>query len=157
MVLAMGAGALVTTAATGAAYVVTHAGNQPMTSGTRTVQIYTVDDSISTVVAPADRPGVIGRFIGMCDADSYYMEVDGGGNCMVLNGSLGTVRATGTAHGVVLGAAEAAKVRDIVGRDDRGASGQSTRVVLEYDDGWAGLLRVADLNTGGPVTAGVIR
>jgi hypothetical protein len=153
MVLAMGAGALATTAATGAAYVVTHAGNQPMTSGTHTVKIYTVDDSISTVVAPEDRPGVLGRFIGMCDADSYYMEVDGGGKCMVLNGSLGTVTATGTAHGVELSAAEAAKVRDIVARDEA----SSTRVVLEYDDGWAGLVKVADLNAGGPVTGSVIK
>jgi hypothetical protein len=157
MVLAMGAGALVTTAATGAAYVVTHAGNRPMTSGTHTVKIYTVDDAISTVVAPKDRPGVIGRFIGMCDADSYYMDVDGGGKCLVLNGSLGTVKATGTAHGVELSAAEAAKARDIVARDDRGASAPSTRVVLEYDDGWAGLVKVADLNAGGPVTGSIIK
>jgi hypothetical protein len=157
MVLAMGAGAVATTVATGAAYVVSHAGNQPMTSGTHTVKIYTVDEAISTVVAPQDRPGVIGRFVGMCDADTYYMEVDGSGRCMVLNGSLGTAKATGTAHGVELSAAEAAKVRDIVRRDDRGATEQSTRVVLEYSDGWAGLVTVADLNAGGPVTGSVIR
>jgi hypothetical protein len=154
--LAVSAGVLGTTVATGTAFVLTHAGNEPMTSGVHTVKVYTVVDDVSTVVAPEDRPGVIGRFIGMCDADSYYMEVNGGGLCMVLNGSLGTVKATGTAHGAVLSAGDAAKVRDIVRRDDRGASEKSTRVVLEYDEGWAGLVKVSDLSAGGPVTAGII-
>lgn len=73
--------------------------------------VYTVDDAVSTVVRAADRPGVLGRFIGMCYADSYYLEVDGGGQCVVPDGSLGTVQATGTACGVQLSAAEAAKIR----------------------------------------------
>jgi hypothetical protein len=30
-------------------------------------------------------------------------------------------------------------------------------VVLEYDDGWAGLVKVADLNAGGPVTGSIIK
>jgi hypothetical protein len=152
LVLACGAGAIFTTVATGAAYVLSHDGNRPMPQGGHSVRVYTVEDSISTVVAPSDRPGVIGRFLGMCDADSYYMEVGGSGMCLVLNGSLGTVRATGTPHGVELSAAEAAKVGAIVRQDDRGASERSTRVVLEYDGGWAGLVTVADLNAGGPVT-----
>jgi hypothetical protein len=95
LVLAAGTGAILTTVATGAAYVVSHAGNRPLPGGIHTVEVYTVDDPISTVVAPQDRPGIVGRFIGMCDADTYYMEVGGTGLCLVLNGSLGTVRATG--------------------------------------------------------------
>lgn len=149
--LAMAGGAVVTTLATGAAYVVGHAGNRPLGAGVHTVQVYTVDDEISTVVAPKDRPGTIGRFIGMCDADTYYMEVGGTGYCLVLNGSLGTIRATGTPAGARLDAGQAAKARDIV-RQDQGA----TRVVLEYDGGWAGLVTVADLTAGGPVTGRVI-
>jgi hypothetical protein len=145
------AAAGVTTAATGVAYVLSHAGNEPLPAGVHQVEIYTVEDDISTVVPAADRPGAVGRFIGMCDADSYYMEVDGSGLCVVLNGSLGTVPATGTAQGVKLDAATAARVRDIVRRDDAGNQQQSTRVVLGYDGGWAGMIRVADLT--GPVTA----
>jgi hypothetical protein len=147
---------VVTTAATAAAYVVAHSGNTPCSPGVHTVEIYTVVDEISTVVPAADRPGVLGRFIGMCDADTYYVEVDGAGLCLVLNGSLGTAQVTSTGTGVELSAPEAAKVRDIVRRDDQGDPQASTRVLLGYDDGWAGLVKVADLNAGGPVTGSVI-
>ncbi|MFI6076244.1 hypothetical protein ACIA5C_32330 [Actinoplanes sp. NPDC051343] len=157
LVLAAGAGAVLTTAATGAAYVVSHAGNRPLPAGVHTVEVYTVDDAISTVVAPKDRPGVVGRFLGMCDADTYYVEAGGTGLCLVLNGSLGSVRATGTAQGARLDAGQAAEVRDIVRQDERGAEEPDTRVVLKYDDGWAGLVKVADLEAGGPVTGTVIR
>jgi hypothetical protein len=88
---------------------------------------------------------------------TYYMEVGGTGLCLVLNGSLGTVRATGTPDGVRLDADQAAKVRAIVGQDERDTPERTTRVVLKYDDGWAGLIKVADLGTGGPVTGSVIR
>jgi hypothetical protein len=154
--LTMAGGAAVTTALTAGAYVVSHDGNRPLPDGVRTVDVYTVVDGVSTVVAPADRPGVIGRFLGMCDADSYYMEVGGRGQCLVLNGSLGTVPATGTSRGAQLGPAEAARVRDLVRQADRGDPDPSTRVVLAYDGGWAGLVDVADLNAGGPVTARII-
>jgi hypothetical protein len=157
LVLAAGTGAILTSVATAAAYVVSHAGNRPLPGGIHTVEVYTVDDPISTVVAPQDRPGIVGRFIGMCDADTYYMEVGGTGLCLVLNGSLGTVRATGTPDGVRLDADQAAKVRAIVGQDERDTPERTTRVVLKYDDGWAGLIKVADLGTGGPVTGSVIR
>jgi hypothetical protein len=149
------AGAGATTAATGAAYVVSHSHNQPLPAGVHTVKVYTVDDAISTVVKPADRPGVVGRFIGMCDADTYYVEVNGTGLCVVLNGSLGTIQATGGKHDVELSAAQAVKLRDIVQRADSGSE-KSTRVVLSYDDGLAGLVKVADLTGGGPVTGSVI-
>jgi len=154
--LAAAAGAAGITVATAGTYVLTHAGNQPLPAGAHTVQVYTVDDAISTVVPPADRPGVLGRFIGMCDADAYYLEVNGAGLCAVLNGSLGAVEATGTPHGVRLTAAEAAKLRDIVRRSDGDGPDPATRVVLSYDDGWAGLVKVADLTAGGPVTGSVI-
>jgi len=150
--LAAVAGAAGVTVATAGVYVLSQAGNKPLPPGLHTVQVYTVDDAVSTVVRAADRPGVLGRFIGMCDADTYYIEVDGGGLCVVLDGSLGTVQATGTAHGVQLAAAEAAKVRDIVHRADGAGPEPATRVLLGYDDGWAGLVKVADLNAGAPVT-----
>jgi hypothetical protein len=152
MALAMAAGALVVTVLTAGAYVVTHAGNRPLPAGAHSVEIYTVDDDLTTVVPPDQRPGVVGRFIGMCDADSYYMEIDGAGQCLTLNGSLGTVRATGTRDGVELSAADAGRVRDIVRREDASA----TRVVLSYDGGWAGLVKVADLDAGGPVRGSAI-
>jgi len=76
--------------------------------------------------------------------------------CLVLNGSLGTVPATGTPRGPVLSAGDAARVRDIVRQVDRGNPARSTRVVPAYDDGWAGLVEVADLDAGGPVTGSVI-
>ncbi|GAA2532868.1 hypothetical protein [Winogradskya humida] len=147
----------VTTAATGATYVIAHSGNEPLPTGSmHAVNVYTVDDSISTTVPASERPGVIGRFIGMCDADTYYVEVDGGGYCVVLNGSLGEVEATGTDNGVELSPAEAAKVQGIVQRADEGGTEKTTRVVLEYDEGWAGMLKVADLASGGPVHGSAI-
>jgi hypothetical protein len=146
------AAAGVTTVATGAAYVMAHRGNEPLPSGVHPVEVYTVDDAISTVVPPADRPGKL----GMCDADTYYVEVRGTGLCLVLNGSLGTVRATGTGHGVELDAGQAATVRDIVHREDRGNPEPATRVMLGYDGGWAGLVEVADLDAGGPVTGAAV-
>ncbi|MET3423785.1 hypothetical protein BJ973_002997 [Actinoplanes tereljensis] len=88
----------------------------------------------------------------MCDADSYYVEVDGTGLCVVLNGSLGTVQATGTDHGVSLDATEAAKLRDIVQRSDGDGPDPATRVLLGYDGGWAGMVRVAALYGATPVT-----
>lgn len=153
--LAVVAAAGVVTAGTAGVYVATHAGNRPLPAGTHAVEVYTVDDALTTAVPAADRPGVIGRFIGMCSTDSYYVEVDGAGLCVVLNGSLGTVQATGTGHGVELSAAEAAKTRDIVRRSD-GDAEPSTRVVLGYDGGWAGMVKVADLKSGGPVTGSAI-
>jgi hypothetical protein len=154
--LAAVAGAAGITVATAGAYVLRHDGNKPLPPGVRTVQVYTVDDAISTAAPLADRPGVLGRFIGMCDADSYYIEVDGGGQCVVLNGPLGAVQASGASGGVRLTAAEAAKVRDLVRRSDGDDSEPATRVILSYDDGWAGLVEVADLDAGGPVTGSVI-
>jgi hypothetical protein len=142
--------------ATAAAYVVTHDGNQPPPAGVHTVEVYTVDDEISTVIAPAQRPGTLGRFIGMCDADTYYVEVNGVGSCVVLNGSLGTVRVTSTGHGVELDATQATTVRDIVRREGGHGSTPTSRVMLGYDGGWAGMVEVADLDAGGPVTGSVI-
>lgn len=150
------AGAGVTMAAAATASVVTHSGDEHLPAGAHGVAVYTVDDVLSTVVPPADRPGVVGRFVGMCDADTYYVEVDGTGLCVVLNGPLGSVEATGTGHGPALGAVEAAKVRDIVHRSDRDTPEPATRVVLGYDGGWAGMVEVADLDAGGPVTGSVI-
>ena len=150
------AGAGVVTVATAGAYVVAHSGNEPLPAGSHQVEIYTVDDAISTVVPAAERPGVIGRFIGLCDADTHYIEVDGAGLCVVLNGSLGTVRATGADHGVELAADQAARVRDIVHASDQGSPEPSTRVLLAHDGGWAGLVAVADLDAGGPVTGKIV-
>jgi len=144
------AAAGLTTVATGAAYVLSHDGNQPLSAGTHTVEIFTVDDSISTVVPAADRPGVIGRFIGMCDADTHYVEVDGAGLCVVLNGSLGRIDVTATDRGLDISTDQAAKARAIVGTEG------STRVLLGYDGGWAGMVDVADLNAGGPVTGHLV-
>ncbi|MBY8870706.1 hypothetical protein K7640_02475 [Micromonospora sp. PLK6-60] len=146
------AAAAVTTLATATAYVVTHAGNRSPAPGALTVDVHAVDESISTVVDPADRPGVLGRFFGMCDADTYYLEVDGTGSCLVLSGSLGRVRVTSTGHGVELDAAQAATVRDLVRRAESDGSTRASRLLLEYDGGWAGLVDVAELSAGGPVT-----
>src|SRR4051794_36854006 len=71
--LTAAAGAAAITVAPAGAYVLSHAGNKPLPPGVHAVQVYTVDDATSTVVPAADRPGVLGRFIGMCDADSYYI------------------------------------------------------------------------------------
>ncbi|GIF22677.1 hypothetical protein BJ973_002998 [Actinoplanes tereljensis] len=50
-------GAVAMAIASAGAYVLTHAGNEPLPEGLHTVEVYTVDDAITTVVPAADRPG----------------------------------------------------------------------------------------------------
>jgi hypothetical protein len=155
MVLAVIAGVAVTTAAT-AAYVFSHLGNQPPPPGPLTVKVYTVDEPISRVVSAADRPGVISRFIGWCDADTYYVKVDGTEQCVVLQGPFGAAQATVTPDGVELSPDQAADALAIVQRTDPGSPEPPTRVMLAYDGGWAALVRIADLDSGTSVHSSAI-
>ena len=118
----------------------------------RTLHIYTVVDSISTTVAPADRPGVVGRLIGMCDADTYYVTYGDNAECVVLNGSLGDVEVT---DGLTIEPSGAAKITDLVRRDDlaQGDREKSTRVVLEDNAGPVAIVSLSDLRNGRAVVA----
>jgi len=119
--------------------------------GPQTLHVYTVDDSISTTVAPADRPGMVGRLIGMCDADTYYVTYGDNAECVVLNGSLGDVQ---VADGLTIRPSDAARIADLVGRDDQAQGGAaSTRVVLEDNAGPVAIVSMSDLRTGRAVTA----
>src|SRR4051812_34174991 len=72
--------------------------------GEHDVDVYAVDDQISTEVTQS--PGVVGRAVGMCDADTYYAQDGDRKLCLVLNGPLGQVRASRQDGQVKLSAAE---------------------------------------------------
>ena len=116
------------------------------------MKIYAVDDSVSSVVAPEDRPGPIGRMIGMCDGDTIYIESEGTGMCLVLNGPLGDVSVQGSDQGAVLPPTSHDQVLAFVGEQGAG-SGPTTRVLLEYDGAFVGLVPLSALTGMAPVTA----
>jgi hypothetical protein len=118
---------------------------------TRTLHVYNVIDSLSSTVAPADRPGLVGKMFGMCDADTYYVTYGDNAECVVLNGSLGDVRVTG----LTIAPAEAARVADLVRREDQALGGKenSTRAILEDDHGPVAIVSLSDLRNGRAVAA----
>jgi hypothetical protein len=120
--------------------------DKAMPAGAHTVEVYTIDDSI-TVPATDGRP-----LFGMCDADSYYIKVGTAGQCVSLNGSLGLVTATGTKRGAVLDAGAAAAAAKMIKKDGND-TGPATRVLLEYGNAPVAITTLGELRGGGPVTA----
>ena len=82
-----------------------------------------------------------------------YIKVDSAELCVVLNGSLGTVRANGTKTGIVLDANAAAAVQRMVRDTDAGTPEHTTQVLLEYDGSPVAVVPTSALAAGGPVTA----
>jgi hypothetical protein len=109
--------------------------------GVHPVAVYTVDDELTTSGANGN------HLFGMCDSDSYHITVNGTEQCVVLNGSLGTVPANGTRNGIVLDAGAVRAVQGLVRGD------ATTRVLLEYDGKPVAVVPAASLTAGGPVTA----
>jgi hypothetical protein len=118
-------------------------------SGTHTVEVFTVDEPISTKVSPEDRPGFVGRLLGMCDADTYYVTVGDAAECLVLSGPAGEVRVSGSDKGPVLEPDQAARALAMV----KTAGAEATRVVLEYDGGPVAIIDVSALDSSAPVVA----
>jgi hypothetical protein len=111
------------------------------------VAVYTVDDELTTSGAGGN------HLLGMCDADTYYIKVDGAGLCVVLNGSLGTVPANGTGNGIVLDATAVTAVQGMVRQADASGPDRTTQVLLEYQGSPVAVLPAAALAPGTAVTA----
>jgi hypothetical protein len=117
--------------------------------GEHEVTVYALNDDISTEVDEA--PGLVGRLLGMCDADSYYAERDGRKLCLVLNGPLGDVRASRTHGTVTVAAGEIAKLRSMTAQDTGAPKPRTTLVLMAGKP--AALIRVGDLVDGQPAKA----
>jgi hypothetical protein len=118
--------------------------------GDHTVEVYAVDDAIS---GPADRaPGPLGRVLGMCDGDSFYVRVGGGAMCLVLSGPPGEVRARRSGTAVIVPAADTAALRAMAARDT-GTPEPATRLVLRRFGRPVAIVAVADIADGAPVRA----
>jgi hypothetical protein len=116
--------------------------------GDHEVTVYAVNDDISTELS--EPPGLIGRVLGMCDADSYYAEPGGRKMCLVLNGPLGDVRASRTDGTVTVAAGEVAKLKGMAAQDTGTPNPTTTLVLMSGKP--AGLIPVGDLVDGRPVT-----
>jgi hypothetical protein len=117
--------------------------------GDHEVTVYALNDDISTELDQA--PGLVGRVLGMCDADSYYAEQGGRNRCLVLNGPLGAVRASRTDGTVTVAAGDVAKLRSMAAQDT-GAPQSTTTLVLMSGKPVA-LIAVGDLVDGQLVKA----
>ena len=124
--------------------------NPLLLPGDHSVAVYAVDDNIS---GPADRePGVLGRLLGMCDGDSFYVRAGGSAMCLVLSGPLGEVRAGRIGTAVIVPAADAAALRAMAGRDT-GSPDPATRLVLRRFGRPVAIVAVADIADGVPIRA----
>jgi hypothetical protein len=118
--------------------------------GDHNVAVYAVDDTVS---GPADRePGALGRVLGMCDGDSFYVRAGGSAMCLVLSGPLGEVRARRTGTAVIVPAADAAALRAMAVQDT-GTPDPATRLVLRRFGRPVAVVAVADIADGAPVLA----
>jgi hypothetical protein len=112
--------------------------------GAHEVEVYGLDDQISGETDQA--PGVVGKAIGMCDADTYYAEDGDRRLCLVLNGPLGTVRATRKDGQVTVDGADAARLKAMAVKED----GTTTLVLMGGKP--AALIPVATLTDGRSVS-----
>ncbi|WP_433294875.1 hypothetical protein ACQP2F_34265 [Actinoplanes sp. CA-030573] len=111
--------------------------------GDRELEVYAVDDAISTVVD--EPPGVVGRALGMCDADTYYARDGDRKLCLVLSGPLGTVRASRGDGKVTVAAGEVPKLKGMAAQD------RSTTTLVLMAGGPAALIPVRSLTEGQPI------
>jgi hypothetical protein len=118
--------------------------------GDHRVAVYAVSDNLS---GPADRePGPLGRLLGMCDGDSFYVRAGGRAWCLVLSGPLGSVQGRRTGATVTVPASDAAALRAMAAQDT-GAPDPTTRLVLRRFGRPVAMVAVADIADGAPVRA----
>jgi len=106
--------------------------------GARDVEVYAVNDDISTEAD--DAPGWFGRLFGLCDADTHYARAGGKHLCLVLIGPLGKVGASRRDGRITLEAGAVAELQRLAPRD-------TTRLVLMSGKP-AAVIPVTDLATG---------
>jgi hypothetical protein len=137
----LGAVVLVALAAGATAFVVR---DPLLLPGAHDVEVYAVNDDISTEVD--DPPGWFGRLLGLCDADTHYAQAGGKHLCLVLNGPLGSVRASRRDGRITLEADATRKLQQLAAQDT-GTPKATTRLVLMSGKP-AAVIPVTDLATG---------
>jgi hypothetical protein len=137
---------VVVAVAAGAAFLLVR---DPLTlPGDHEVDVYAVNDDISTEVS--DPPNLLGRALGMCDADTYYAKDGDRHLCLVLNGPLGKVRASRSQGQVEVASDQVAKLRTMAAQDT-GTPEPTTTLVL-MSGGPAALIPVTGLAADGAVS-----
>jgi hypothetical protein len=121
--------------------------------GTHTVSVYAIQDSISQRID--HEPGFLGRALGMCDADTYYVRDGHTKMCIVLSGPLGEVHARRSAGRVTVPAADAAALKAMAAQDT-GSPDPTTRLALRAGGRPVAIVAVADIVDGSEVTANAL-
>jgi hypothetical protein len=121
--------------------------------GDHTVAVYAVNDNLTQ---PTDHaPDGLGRLLGMCDADSFYVRDGTTALCAVLSGPLGEVRARRSGRTVTVPAADAVSLRRMA-TTDTGSADPTTRLVLRRYGRPVAMVVVATIADGTPVRATVL-
>lgn len=121
--------------------------------GGHTVSVYTVEDGLS---GPATgKPGLVGRLMGLCDADTHYVTAGRTRQCLVISGPFGKVEARRRGGQVTVDAGDVPTLRTVA-RQDHGSPEATTRLVLAQHDRPVAIIMVADLAGQGPVTGTAI-
>jgi hypothetical protein len=118
--------------------------------GTHTVSVYAIQDSISQQID--HEPGLLGRALGMCDADTYYVRDGDTKMCIVLSGPLGEVRASKSGGTVTVPAGDAASLRAMAAQDT-GSPDPTTRLALRAGGRPIAIVAIADIVDGKAVSA----
>ncbi|HEX5204689.1 MAG TPA: hypothetical protein VFW27_32595 [Actinoplanes sp.] len=116
--------------------------------GDHEVDVYAVNDGISTQVN--EPPNLFGRLLGRCDADTHYATDGDRHLCLVVNGPLGTVRASRDDGRVKVGKDQVARLKAMAAQDT-GTPGPTTTLVL-MSGGPAALIPVAGLSEDAAVS-----
>jgi hypothetical protein len=121
--------------------------------GTHTVSVYGIDDSISQQVD--HEPGFLGRILGMCDADTYYVRDGVTKMCIVLIGPLGEVHASRSSGRVTVPAADASSLKAMAAQDT-GSPDPTTRLALSSGGRPVAIVVVADIVDGTAVSVNAL-
>jgi hypothetical protein len=124
--------------------------------GRHTVAVYAVDEDVTQELAGGAGPGWLGRLVGLCDADSFYVRDGDRRLCLVLSGPLGAVRARADGDRVVVPADQAASLAALAARDT--GAPQPARTLALYAGGRpVALVGVAGLAAGRAVSVPALR
>lgn len=117
--------------------------------GSHAVSVYTVDDSLSG--PPQSKPGLLGRLMGLCDADTHYVTAGTSRLCLVIGGPFGEVEACRGGGHVTVDAKDTPTLRTVA-QQDHGSPETTTRLVLAEHGRPVAIIMVANLASQGPVT-----
>ncbi|GGN85033.1 hypothetical protein GCM10010112_64960 [Actinoplanes lobatus] len=119
-------------------------------AGATDVQVYLIDDELTTPATPGEQDGWFGSFSMPCDFDSWYVESAGAAMCASLDGPKGTVTATREDERIILPAGTQKAITAWAA--DHGSSQPPTRALLVLDGEPVGVVAVAAAATAVPAS-----